>query len=120
MSQSFIIEIGDAAVGIVLRASRQGRFHFIASDQRVRALDGRSFQRPAQAENAARAILAALPIRNAEARVVGAGEPTPPNPAKSPFPAEGKSRLMTAVAPLAAARRRTAARGRFIDFGGTP
>ncbi|OYU47774.1 MAG: hypothetical protein CFE31_14985 [Rhizobiales bacterium PAR1] len=57
MSFSFIIEIGEDAVGLVHRASELEPYRFFASDQRLSALDGATFWQPRQAETAARTVL---------------------------------------------------------------
>lgn len=59
MSLSFIIEIGGKPVGLVHRYDRQEPFRFIASDRRLEGLEGQTFSKPARAEAAARAWLAA-------------------------------------------------------------
>lgn len=57
MSFSFIIEIGEDAVGLVHRISELEPYRFFASDRRLSALDGATFWQPRQAEAAARTAL---------------------------------------------------------------
>ncbi len=57
MSNSFIIEIGELAVGLLARDNAQSQFHFFASDPRLSALEGRPFRQPRHAERMARQIL---------------------------------------------------------------
>lgn len=78
MSQSYIIEVGDLAVGVLVRLASAGDFRFVASDPRVRTLEGRAFSRPNQAERHASAILRGKAVPGVEARRLrpgaGAGE----------------------------------------------
>jgi hypothetical protein len=55
MSNSYIIELDDTAVGLVQRANAVSPFIFFASDTRFQALEGRTFPSPRAAEQAARA-----------------------------------------------------------------
>jgi hypothetical protein len=57
MSHSFIIEVADAAVGILARENPRQSFRFFAADPRVNALEGRSFSQPRQAERVARDLI---------------------------------------------------------------
>lgn len=56
MSNSYIIELDDTAVGLVQRVSSASPFTFFASDMRFQALEGRTFSSPRAAEQAARAL----------------------------------------------------------------
>ncbi len=58
MSSSYIIEIGDSAVGLVTRDTAGGAFHFFASDHRFHALEGQPFQKLRQVEKRARELIA--------------------------------------------------------------
>jgi hypothetical protein len=73
MSQSYIIEVGDLAVGVLVRLASAGDFRFVASDPRVRALEGRAFSRPHQAERHASDILRGKTILPGKAHPTGAG-----------------------------------------------
>jgi hypothetical protein len=55
MSQSYIIEVGDDQVGLVLRDSGESEFRFHAALSAYQPLDGRRFASAALAEKAARA-----------------------------------------------------------------
>ncbi len=55
MSQSYIIEVGDDQVGLVLRDSGESEFRFHAASSAYLPLDGRRFASAALAEKAARA-----------------------------------------------------------------
>jgi hypothetical protein len=55
MSQSYIIEVGDDQIGLVLRESDERDFRFHAALHAYQPLDGRRFASPALAERAARA-----------------------------------------------------------------
>lgn len=55
MSDTFIIEIGSQAAGIVVRDS--GGFRFFASNQRFISLDGQVFRNACEAERAARRLV---------------------------------------------------------------
>jgi hypothetical protein len=57
MSQSYIIEVGDLAVGILVLLAQDRGFRFVASDPRVRSLEGCTFMQPSQAERRASEIL---------------------------------------------------------------
>lgn len=57
MSNSTIIEIGDAAVGLVTREDAQGAYRFFASDCRLHALEGRSFRQIRHVERLARELI---------------------------------------------------------------
>jgi hypothetical protein len=59
MSLSFIIEVSGQAVGLIHRYDGREPFRFIASDRRLQGLEGQTFSKPARAEAAARAWLAA-------------------------------------------------------------
>ena len=56
MSNSYIIELDDTAVGLVQRANAVSPFIFFASDMRFHGLEGRTFPSPRAAEQAARAL----------------------------------------------------------------
>lgn len=56
MSNSYIIELDDMAVGLVQRANAVSPFIFFASDMRFHGLEGRTFSSPRAAEQAARAL----------------------------------------------------------------
>ena len=53
MSSSFIIEVGDDQVGLVLREDGESEFRFHAASSAYQALEGRRFATPALAEKAA-------------------------------------------------------------------
>jgi hypothetical protein len=53
MSQSYIIEVGDDQVGLVLRDFGESEFHFHAALSDYQLLDGRRFASAALAEKAA-------------------------------------------------------------------
>lgn len=55
MSHSYIIEVGDDQVGLVLRDTGDSDYQFHAAHSAYRQLDGRRFATAAQAEKAARA-----------------------------------------------------------------
>jgi hypothetical protein len=57
MSSTYIIEIGEFAVGLVTRDAA-GAFRFFASDSRLHALEGQSFPRLRQVERRARDLIA--------------------------------------------------------------
>ncbi len=65
MSNSFVIEIGDDQVGIVIRDAGEHDFRFHAALSAYQALDGRRFASPASAEKAAVAHRAGLRSRPA-------------------------------------------------------
>jgi len=65
MPQSYIIEIGEDAVGLISRECVSRPFSFFASDARLSALDGARFATPNAAETAARVHLKRRPLRNA-------------------------------------------------------
>jgi hypothetical protein len=70
MSQSYIIEVGNDQVGLVLRNSGESEFRFHAASSAYQPLDGRRFASAALAEKAARAHRAqALSRRPAEQRL---------------------------------------------------
>jgi hypothetical protein len=58
---SYVIEVGELAAGIVVRDSR--RYRFYASDSRFSPLEGRAFRGPQAAWAAARALLGDRPAR---------------------------------------------------------
>ncbi len=58
MSQSYIVEYRDEAVGLVKRDAENGPFVFFACDRRVGALEGQRFATPRAAELAAGRMLA--------------------------------------------------------------
>ena len=55
MSDVYVIEVADEAAGIVARD--RGGFRFHAASHAFRALDGREFRRPRDAERAARELV---------------------------------------------------------------
>ena len=55
MSQSYIIEVGDDQIGLVLRDTGESEFRFHAALPAYQPLDGRRFASAALAEKAARA-----------------------------------------------------------------
>ena len=55
MSQSYIIEVGDDQIGLVLRDTGESEFRFHAALPACQPLDGRRFASAALAEKAARA-----------------------------------------------------------------
>jgi hypothetical protein len=57
MSNSYIIEVGDLAVGLVTRQSASRGFLFFASDPRLASLEQRTFGTPRQAEALARDLI---------------------------------------------------------------
>ncbi len=57
MSSSYIIEIGEAAVGLVTRDAASGVFHFFASDSRLHALEGQRFNKLRQVEQRVRELI---------------------------------------------------------------
>lgn len=54
MPQSYIVEIGEEAVGLVSREAPAEPFRFFASDARLSTLDGARFATPRAAEAAVR------------------------------------------------------------------
>jgi hypothetical protein len=52
MSDSYIIEVGNGAAGLVVRDG--GRFRFFAASSEFAGLEGLSFRNPREAEKAAR------------------------------------------------------------------
>lgn len=58
MSQTFILEIADVAVGIVHRESHERLFQFHASAPALYSLDGLAFASPSEAEKVVKARLA--------------------------------------------------------------
>jgi hypothetical protein len=65
MPQSYIIEVGDDAVGLISRECPSRPFRFFASDARLSVLDGARFATPSAAETAARVHLKRRPLRSA-------------------------------------------------------
>lgn len=57
MFHSYLIEIDDQPVGLVLRSGEREPYRFVASDRRVVGLEGLAFKHPVQAERAARRML---------------------------------------------------------------
>jgi hypothetical protein len=55
MSYSYVIEVGDDQVGLVLRDAGESDYQFHAAHSAYRTLDGRRYASAAQAEKAARA-----------------------------------------------------------------
>jgi len=55
MSQSYIIEVGDDQIGLVLRDTGESEFRFHAALPAYQPLDGRRFASAALADKAARA-----------------------------------------------------------------
>ncbi len=68
MSQSYIIEVGDDQVGLVLRDSGESEFRFHAALSAYQPLDGHRFASAALAEKAARAHRAQSLSRRSQAR----------------------------------------------------
>lgn len=58
MSNSYIIEIGEIAAGLIIRDDTSRGFVFVASDDPFWPLEGRRFGTAIEAERAARALLA--------------------------------------------------------------
>jgi hypothetical protein len=56
MSHAYVIQIGGRTAGIVARDPNDQAFHFFASNQAFRSLEGVAFLRPEMAERAARRI----------------------------------------------------------------
>lgn len=56
MSQSYVIEIDDESVGLVVRGEGARRFVFHAASSRFRALDGFAFASVGAAEKAVRTL----------------------------------------------------------------
>jgi hypothetical protein len=54
MSYSYIIEVGDDQVGLVLRDAGESDYRFHAAHSAYQTLDGRRYASAAQAEKAAR------------------------------------------------------------------
>lgn len=63
MSNTYIIEVGEAAVGIVTRESAASGYRFFASDRRLDAIEGKTFGAPRQVEKLARDLIARRPLR---------------------------------------------------------
>lgn len=59
MFTSFLIEVAGSPVGVAI-LREEGDYHFHASDERVHALDGASFDHPGRAELAARRLLGSV------------------------------------------------------------
>ncbi len=55
MSYSYVIEIGDDQIGLVLRDEGESDYRFHAAHSAYQMLDGRRYASAAQAEKAARA-----------------------------------------------------------------
>lgn len=68
MSQSYIIEVGDDQVGLVLRDSGESEFRFHAATSAYQPLDGRLFTSAALAEKAARAHRAQYLSRRSQSK----------------------------------------------------
>ncbi|SMF77550.1 hypothetical protein SAMN06265365_13847 [Tistlia consotensis] len=62
MSQSYVIEIDDESVGLVVRAGDERRFVFHAASSRFGALDGARFATVRAAEKAAGALRRRPPL----------------------------------------------------------
>jgi hypothetical protein len=58
MQQSYIVEVGEEAVGLIVREHHAQPFRFVASDARLHRLEGVPFATPRAAEAAARLHLA--------------------------------------------------------------
>lgn len=56
--QAYVIEIGEAQIGLVSRRADERDFTFIAASSAYHALDGRRFASPGAAESAARRLAA--------------------------------------------------------------
>lgn len=61
MANAFVIEVGEEAVGLVVREGR--RYRFISSSRWAGSLDRKSFRTPKDAERAALGVLMARPHR---------------------------------------------------------
>lgn len=72
MSQAYIIEVADIAVGVVVRFQGDRAFHFHASSPAFQVLDGRTFETPLAAERAALAHHARIAGQRAFARAASA------------------------------------------------
>lgn len=53
MSNSYVIEVGDDQVGLIIREDGERDYQFHAAHQDYRALEGRTFANPLLAEHAA-------------------------------------------------------------------
>lgn len=60
MSQAYIIEVANNAVGVVVRQQGDTAFHFHSASPHFHALDGRTYDTPLAAERAALAHHARL------------------------------------------------------------
>ena len=65
--QAYVIEIGEAQIGLVSRRADERDFTFIAAASAFRALDGQRFASPGAAESAARRL--ARPRRHGALRL---------------------------------------------------
>lgn len=70
MSSSYVIEVGDDQVGLVLRDAGDRDFQFHAAHAAYQSLDGQRFASAAHAEKAARAHQAQLLPRRKRQHVV--------------------------------------------------
>jgi hypothetical protein len=68
MSSSYVIEVGDHQVGIVLRNEGESQYRFHAALDDFQALDGRTFSTPRLAESAAVAHAASRRARTGSDR----------------------------------------------------
>ncbi len=69
MSSSYIIEIGESAVGLVTRETAGDAYRFFASDSRLHVLEGRTFHKLQQVERLARDLIARRTSAAGTARV---------------------------------------------------
>lgn len=65
--QAYVIELGEAQIGLVSRRADERDFTFIAASAAFNALDGRRFTSPGAAESAARRL--ARPRRHGALRL---------------------------------------------------
>jgi hypothetical protein len=65
--QAYVIELGEAQIGLVSRRADERDFTFIAASPAFRALDGQRFASPGAAESAARRL--ARPYRHGPLRL---------------------------------------------------
>lgn len=78
MTKSYVIEVGDDQVGVVIREAGERDFQFHAALPAYQALEGRRFSDPYYAERAARAHAARKQSRQRPTEAY-AGEDTPAN-----------------------------------------
>lgn len=88
MSEGYIVEIGDEAVGIVVRQDGERCFRFHASVRAFQVLDGKAFDGPASAHRAARALADA---RKTSASLEAMSDAAPSWPSRRPIPGQHQS-----------------------------